>query len=73
MLEEALALLRAYEQLHDGKKDRTALYREVLQDRPWEVCPCAVCLRLREQGGTLELALVESTELRRQGQSVRLC
>jgi queuine/archaeosine tRNA-ribosyltransferase len=42
-LEEVLASLRAYEQLHDGKKDRSAEYREVLADRPWESCPCRAC------------------------------
>jgi hypothetical protein len=42
-LEEVLAILRAYERLHDGKKDRSTEYREVLAARPWESCPCAAC------------------------------
>jgi hypothetical protein len=42
-LAEVLATLRAYEQLHDGKKDHSAAYREVLEARPWESCRCAAC------------------------------
>lgn len=42
-LEKPLAALRAYEQLHDGRKDRSAEYREVLTDRPWKSCLCAAC------------------------------
>ncbi len=42
-LGEVLRALRAYEELHDGRKDRTAEYRRVLGDRPWESCPCRVC------------------------------
>jgi DGQHR domain-containing protein len=61
-LEEALAVLRAYEQLHDGQKDRTALYREVLQDRPWEACPCAVCHRLREQDMGIQVVIFRRAE-----------
>jgi hypothetical protein len=45
-LEETLAVVREYEQLHDGKKDRSTLYREVLADRPWKACPCAICRAL---------------------------
>ncbi len=45
-LEDVLALLRRYEQLHDGKKDRSGAYREVLAARPWKACPCAICTRL---------------------------
>jgi hypothetical protein len=44
-LEEVLASLRAYEQLHDGKKDRSAAYREVLTERPWESCSCTACVQ----------------------------
>jgi queuine/archaeosine tRNA-ribosyltransferase len=42
-LEEVIVALRAYELLHDGKKDRSAAYREVLAARPWESCPCRAC------------------------------
>lgn len=42
-LDEVLASLREYEQLHDGKKDRSREYREVLSARPWAACPCRAC------------------------------
>lgn len=42
-VEGVLQALREYEQLHDGKRDRTDLYREVLTDQPWKQCPCAIC------------------------------
>lgn len=46
-VDEAVTALREYEQLHDEKHDRSALYREVLEASPWQECPCAVC---REAG-----------------------
>lgn len=64
-LEEALAVLRAYERLHDGLKDRTDLYREVLRDRPWEACPCAVCHRLRENGMGIQVVIFRRAERNR--------
>jgi hypothetical protein len=45
-LEEALSALREYERLYDGLNDRSALYREVLSERPWTSCPCAVCCHI---------------------------
>ena len=39
------ALVR-YERIHDGVIDRTELYREVLEDRPWKECACEICTRL---------------------------
>jgi len=45
-VEKVLGLLREYDQLHDGRKDRTSDYRLTLQDRPWKACPCSICQRL---------------------------
>jgi hypothetical protein len=42
-LDEAVNALREYEQLHDGLRDRSPLYREVLAAAPWKDCECAVC------------------------------
>lgn len=41
--EDVLRLLRDYEKVHDGKGDRSAVYREILQARPWKDCPCEIC------------------------------
>lgn len=45
-LSEVLALLREYDCLFDGRKDRTEDYREVLLNRPWKSCPCAICQQI---------------------------
>jgi hypothetical protein len=45
-LDQVLALLREYDCVFDGRRDRTADYREVLADRPWKTCTCSVCLQL---------------------------
>lgn len=45
-LDETLEALRSYERLFDGVSDRSAIYRRVLGDRPWDACPCEVCRRL---------------------------
>jgi hypothetical protein len=42
-LEHVLTVLRAYEVVHDGRTDRSNVYREVLTDAPWKKCPCDVC------------------------------
>lgn len=42
-LEHALRLLREYDRIHDGRKDRTEEYRRTLGDRPWRSCPCVIC------------------------------
>jgi hypothetical protein len=38
--------LREYEALWHGAKDDSARYRETLEDRPWQACPCAICKKL---------------------------
>ena len=45
-LKKVLTLLREYDLLHDGRKDRTEDYRLTLEERPWKCCPCAICQRL---------------------------
>ncbi|MCL4206655.1 MAG: hypothetical protein KJ000_29580 [Pirellulaceae bacterium] len=40
---QLLKLLRDYDLLHDGRKDRSEDYGRTLQDRPWATCPCQVC------------------------------
>ena len=45
-LETVLHALRRYEELFDGKRDRTESNRRVLEDRPWEQCACDVCQAL---------------------------
>jgi hypothetical protein len=45
-LEETVECLRAYELIFDGSVDRSEVYRHVLEDRPWEACPCEICRRL---------------------------
>lgn len=42
-LEETLSILREYEQLFDGKRDRTEIYREVLEHKAWKNCGCDIC------------------------------
>lgn len=38
-----LKLLRDYDLLHDGRKDRSEDYGRTLEDRPWKTCPCRIC------------------------------
>lgn len=45
-LEETLKVLRSYELVFNGATDRSDVYRQVLEDRPWSECPCEVCRRL---------------------------
>lgn len=45
-VEEVVDVLRAYEQVHDSRSNRTAIYTEILRDRPWKKCPCEICQRL---------------------------
>ncbi len=40
---ELLEALLDYERLHNGKKDRRAAYKELIEDRPWKKCQCRVC------------------------------
>ena len=42
-VDECVEELRAYEQIWDGKKDRSELYRQTLEDRPWQSCRCGIC------------------------------
>jgi hypothetical protein len=57
-LTAALKALRQYEQIFDAKeRDRTGEYRAVLEARPWQKCPCAVC---RNWG--VEVAIFRGTE-----------
>ncbi len=41
-----LKLLRDYDEIHDGRKDRSEDYGKTLEDRPWKTCPCRVCREL---------------------------
>lgn len=43
-VDEAVAVLRAYEQVYDEKRDRSLAYRDVLESSPWKSCDCAVCV-----------------------------
>jgi hypothetical protein len=42
-LSRLLKLLHEYDQVHDGRKDRTGDYRKTLEDCPWKSCRCDVC------------------------------
>ncbi len=44
--EEVGSVLREYEKIHDARSDRSAVYAEILRDRPWKACPCEICRRL---------------------------
>lgn len=44
--QEVLDTLKAYDDLQGGKDDRTKAYTEILEDRPWEKCPCDICQQL---------------------------
>lgn len=42
-LNSVLRALADYEKLQERPVDRSQRYRETLEDRPWQRCPCAVC------------------------------
>jgi hypothetical protein len=42
-LSEVLDPLEEYEALHSGSRKRVDRYRETLEDRAWQQCPCDVC------------------------------
>ena len=42
-LDNVVDALREYEELYDGKVNRSKQYREVLGARPWKACDCAIC------------------------------
>jgi hypothetical protein len=46
-IKTVLEALRAYELIHDPRTDRTEIYREVLEARPWKMCACEVCKQLK--------------------------
>jgi hypothetical protein len=46
-IKTVLEALRTYELIHDPRTDRTEIYREVLEARPWKQCACEVCTRLK--------------------------
>ena len=52
-----LRALREYDELCDGRKDRTPEYRQTLEDRPWRECSCGLC----ETAG-IEIALFRGAE-----------
>jgi hypothetical protein len=56
-LQRVLAPLRAYEELWDGKNDRSEAYHEILNDRPWKDCLCGICSRVG-----IHIALFRGTE-----------
>lgn len=57
-LTSVLKALRAYELIFDTKeRDRTEVYRAMLEVRPWRKCPCAVCRRWG-----VEVAIFRGTE-----------
>lgn len=56
-LATVLQALGDYDQLCDGRKDRTAAYRRTLEDQPWKTCGCGLC----EKAG-IEIALFRGSE-----------
>lgn len=42
-LTPVLDALRSYDEFFDGRHGRTDAYRELLDDRPWQHCPCGIC------------------------------
>jgi len=42
-VEECVEALRSYEVIHDGKKDRSEMYRRTLEEAPWQRCDCGIC------------------------------
>ena len=53
----AVGALRAYEVLHDDRRDRTAPYAEMLADAPWRLCDCEIC-----NSAGVEVAIFRGTE-----------
>ncbi len=43
---ETVELLIEYERLYEGRRTFRDIYRETLEERPWERCPCEVCQAL---------------------------
>ena len=42
-LDPFLLTLHEYNELFDGRKNRTEMYRRTLADAPWRKCRCAIC------------------------------
>jgi len=42
-LTPVLDALRGYDEVFDGRYDRTDAHRELLDDRPWQRCLCGIC------------------------------
>lgn len=40
---DGVEVLRTYEVLYDGKKDRSEQYRRTLEAAPWQSCACGIC------------------------------
>jgi hypothetical protein len=56
-IDTVLESLREYDQLCDGRKDRTSSYQQTLEDQPWRDCRCGLC----ETAG-IEIALFRGSE-----------
>lgn len=56
-LDEAVAALRAFEEIWDRRHDRSDRYRATLAARPWQDCRCGVC----DEAG-IEVAIFRGSE-----------
>lgn len=57
---KAKTVLRAlveYDELCDGRKDRSKAYAETLDARPWQTCPCGIC-----EAAGIEVAVFRGSE-----------
>lgn len=45
-LDVVLEHVLKYERIHHPKEDRSRIYREILNDRPWAACSCEVCRKI---------------------------
>jgi hypothetical protein len=45
-IEKALDTLGRYEEIFDGRKDYSLVYRETLSEAPWKRCGCGICGRV---------------------------
>jgi hypothetical protein len=43
---ETVSLLVEYERLYEDRRTFEDIYRETLEERPWDRCPCEVCQAL---------------------------
>jgi hypothetical protein len=42
-VDDTVDALTAYEKIWDGRTDRSAVYREILEASPWKRCDCGIC------------------------------